>query len=133
MTTTRPAQVTLHTQRFALRPVRLSDVTRIEHYAADKRLAEQTPRIPHPLPPGMIATSIERALHPERDEDIWIMDGGGTDGDEVMGVIRLQRLDRNQSDKVLTNAGFAYLGDAETFCLARGATVPTWTYSLKLR
>lgn len=178
MTPETSTQVTLHTQRFTLRPVRMSDVTRIEHYAADKRLAEQTPRIPHPLPPGMIATSIERALAPERDEDIWIMDGGGTDGDEVMGVIRLQRLDRNQSEvgywvappfwnthvasdavhalingnphdnatmfasvfhdnpasaKVLTNAGFAYLGDAETFCLARGATVPTWTYSLKLR
>jgi RimJ/RimL family protein N-acetyltransferase len=41
--------------------------------------------------------------------------------------------DNPASAKVLINAGFAYLGDAETFCLARGATVPTWTYSLKLR
>ena len=179
MTTTTATQVTLHTERFILRPVRMSDVTRIEHYAADKRLAVQTPSIPHPLPPGVVASFIERALAPERDEDIWVVDGGGEeDGSEVMAVIRLQRLDRNQSEigywvappfwnthvasdavhalidgnphnnatmfasvfhdnpasaKVLTNAGFAYLGDAETFCLARDATVPTWTYSLKLR
>lgn len=181
-------QPTLHTDRFTLRPVRLSDLTRIEHYAADIRLAASTPRIPHPLPPGVVQGFIERVMKPERTEDVWVMDGSGhnggdrnstaQDGDEVMGVISLMRLDRNQSEiaywvappfwgthlasdavqtlvagnplgndamfasvfhdnpasaKVLTNAGFAYLGDAETFCLARGATVPTWTYSLKLR
>ena len=105
------------------------------------------------------------------------MDGGGPNGSEVMGVISLVRLDRNQcevgywvappfwgthvasdavhalvtrnplghdtmfasvfhdnpaSAKVLINAGFHYLGDAETFCLARDTTVPTWTYSRKL-
>lgn len=171
-------QVTLYTTRFSLRPVRLSDLTRIEHYASDVRLASSTPRIPHPLPPGLIAGYIERATQAEREEDVWVMDGGDRDGGEVMGVISLMRLDRNQSEvsywvappfwnthvasdavqalvagnpldndamfasvfhdnpasaKVLINTGFAYLGDAETFCLARGATVPTWTYSLKLR
>lgn len=171
-------QPTLQTDRFALRPVRMSDLTRIEHYAADQRLALQTPRIPHPLPPGVIAAFIDRALAVDRIEDVWVMDGGAANGEEVMGVVSLMRLDRNQSEvgywvappfwnthlasdavqtlvagnpqgcdtmfasvfhdnpasaKVLTNAGFAYLGDAETFCLARGATVPTWTYSLKLR
>lgn len=178
MTETIHQQPTLPTARFELRPVRMSDLTRIEHYAADLRLAAQTPRIPHPLPPGLIAGFIERATAPEREEDVWVMDGGGHHGGEVMGVISLMRLDRNQSEigywvappfwnthvaseavqalvagnpqdsdtmfasvfhdnpasaKVLINAGFAYLGDAETFCLARGATVPTWTYSLKLR
>ena len=176
-------QKTLQTERFALRPVRMSDLTRIEHYASDSRLALRTPRLPHPLPPGVIAAFIERAMAPTREEDVWVMDGrldesGGDDGTEVMGVITLTRLDRNQSEvtywvappfwnthvasdavqalvagnpldndamfasvfhdnpasaKVLTNAGFAYLGDAEIFCLARNATVPTWTYSLKLR
>ena len=33
---------------------------------------------------------------------------------------------------VLTQAGFGYLGDAETFSVARGARVPTWTYVKKL-
>lgn len=36
------------------------------------------------------------------------------------------------SARVLTNCGFRYLGDAETYSLSRGATVPTWTYSRKL-
>lgn len=36
--------------------------------------------------------------------------------------------DNPASARVLTNAGFDYIGDAETFCVARGAVVPTWTY-----
>ncbi len=170
-------QPTLVTDRFVLRPVRRSDLTRIEHYAADIRVAASTVRIPHPLPPGLIEGFIERAMKQVRDEDVWVMDGGGSNGSEVMGVVSLVRLDRNQSEvgywvappfwgthvasdavnalvtnnplghdtmfasvfhdnpasaKVLINAGFQYLGDAEMFCLARDTTVPTWTYSKKL-
>jgi RimJ/RimL family protein N-acetyltransferase len=33
--------------------------------------------------------------------------------------------------RVLTNAGFDYLGDAEAFSVARGVTVPTFTYALR--
>ncbi|RYH10420.1 GNAT family N-acetyltransferase [Tropicimonas sp. IMCC6043] len=40
--------------------------------------------------------------------------------------------DNPYSARILTNAGFQYLGDAETFSVARGATVPTWTYLKKL-
>ncbi len=40
--------------------------------------------------------------------------------------------DNAASARVLTNAGFQYLGDAETFAVARGATVPTWTYLKRL-
>ena len=40
--------------------------------------------------------------------------------------------DNPASARVLTNSGFAYLGDAETFSVARGANVPTWTYSRKV-
>lgn len=40
--------------------------------------------------------------------------------------------DNPASARVLTNCGFDYLGDAEAFSVARGSTVPTWTYSLKL-
>ncbi len=36
------------------------------------------------------------------------------------------------SARVLTNSGFAYLGDAESYCVARGFAVPTWTYCRKL-
>jgi RimJ/RimL family protein N-acetyltransferase len=40
--------------------------------------------------------------------------------------------DNPGSARVLTNCGFEYLGDAEAFSVARNATVPTWTYALKL-
>ncbi len=40
--------------------------------------------------------------------------------------------DNPGSARVLTNAGFQYLGDAESFSVARGAMVPTWTYIHKL-
>ncbi|PZX19878.1 RimJ/RimL family protein N-acetyltransferase [Palleronia aestuarii] len=41
--------------------------------------------------------------------------------------------DNPASARVVTNAGFRWLGDAEAFCVARGVLVPTWTYSLKPR
>ncbi len=40
--------------------------------------------------------------------------------------------DNQVSARVLTNCGFDYLGDVEAYSVARGATVPTWTYALKL-
>ena len=40
--------------------------------------------------------------------------------------------DNPGSARVLTNAGFQYLGDAESFSVARGTVVPTWTYIRKL-
>jgi RimJ/RimL family protein N-acetyltransferase len=40
--------------------------------------------------------------------------------------------DSQGSARVLTNAGFEYLGDAESWSVARGARVPTWTYLKKM-
>lgn len=36
------------------------------------------------------------------------------------------------SARVLTNAGFDYIGDAEAFSVAQNRSVPTWTYLKKL-
>ncbi|MGR3501085.1 GNAT family N-acetyltransferase [Pseudaestuariivita sp.] len=36
--------------------------------------------------------------------------------------------DNPASARVLTACGFAYIGDAEAYSVARGANVPTWTY-----
>ncbi|MEL6521726.1 MAG: GNAT family N-acetyltransferase [Pseudomonadota bacterium] len=41
--------------------------------------------------------------------------------------------DNPVSARVLTNAGFEYIGDAETFCVARNCKVQTWTYLKKLK
>ena len=108
---------------------------------------------------------------------MWVIDGSQEDQREVLGVVSLNRLDRDQSQlaywvvpglwnsgiaseavnalikanpqnnhevfaevfqdnaasaRVLTNAGFQYLGDAESHSVARGANVPTWTYIRKM-
>ena len=40
--------------------------------------------------------------------------------------------DNPASARVLTNCGFVYIGDAESYSVARGANVATWTYSRAL-
>ena len=170
--------------RFILRPVRKSDAGLFAMYAGDRRVAEATHSIPHPLPPGAADAFVSRAMVPRSDEDVWVMDGSATGLAEVLGVINLKRMDQGArggaagqseisywvapaywktgiasqavqaliaanpqscrtifaevfqdnsgSARVLTNAGFQYLGDAETFSVARGARVATWTYIRKL-
>ncbi|NDW44025.1 GNAT family N-acetyltransferase [Ruegeria sp. PrR005] len=170
-------QPVIETDRFDLRPLRKSDMGLIEYYASDERVARMTTSIPHPLPPGMTEAFVARAMSDDRGEDIWAMDATRDNGPELIGVISLKKMDRNQSEvgywvapiywntgiasmavealvnanpmdnatmfasvfqdnpasaRVLTHCGFQYLGDAESYSVARGATVPTWTYSRKL-
>lgn len=162
--------------RFVLRPVRRSDSGLCALYAGDRRVAEATRSIPHPLPPGAVEAFVARAMAGEV-EKTWVMDGSATGMGELLGVISLKPMDRGQSEigywvapalwntgiaseavralvaanplanrrifaevfqdnpgsaRVLTNAGFEYLGDAETFSVARNSRVPTWTYTRKL-
>ncbi len=170
-------QPLVETKRFDLRTLRKSDMGMIELYGSDVRVARMTTSIPHPLPPGATEAFVQRAMSEGRDEDVWAIDGTKAGGPDLMGLISLQRLDREQSEvgywiapaywntglashalqalvsanplnnktmfaavfqdnpasaRVLIHCGFEYLGDAETFSVARDATVPTWTYSLKL-
>jgi len=164
-------------ERFELRPLRRSDQGLVELYSGDERVARMTRSIPHPLPPGTTEAFIARAQAPDRIEDVWAIDGTRAEGPELMGVIGLTAMDRNQSEigywiappfwntglaqeavralveanplgnaamfasvfqdnpasaRVLTNCGFIYLGDAESYSVARAAKVPTWTYSRSL-
>lgn len=165
------------TDRFTLRAARWSDTGLFALYAGDRRVAEATQGIPHPLPPGAAEAFVARAMSAGTDEDIWVMDGSRSGLAEVLGVISLKKMDRAQSEvafwvapafwnlgiaseavqalvaanpqtartlfaeafqdnpqsaRVLTNAGFQYLGDAESFSVARNACVPTWTYVKRL-
>jgi len=164
-------------QRFVLRAPRRADAGAIGLHMGDARVAQATNNIPHPLPPGTAEAMIERARDPKMPEQLWVMDGDIEGGKGVLGMISLNRLDRDQcqlaywvapafwnaglaseavgaliganpqashevfaevfqdnpaSARVLTNAGFQYIGDAEAHSLARGATVPTWTYIKKM-
>ncbi|MCV2892020.1 GNAT family N-acetyltransferase [Lentibacter sp. XHP0401] len=170
-------QVTVSEKNFDLRPLKLADAGLIELYAGDARVATNTSRIAHPLPPGQTEAFITRALSEARSEDIWAIDASKDGGPELSGLISLKRMDRSQSEigywvapafwntgvasaavealikanpqgcetifasvfqdnpasaRVLTKLGFEYIGDAETFCVARNTTVPTWTYICKL-
>lgn len=170
-------QPLVETERFDLRPLRRADMGLIEHYTSDERLARMTTSIPHPLPPGTTEAFVTRSMSEDRASDVWAMDGTKSGGSELMGVVSLAKLDRNQSEigywvapiywntglatdavealvnanplgsatmfasvfqdnpasaRVLIHCGFEYLGDAESYCLARDTTVPTWTYSRKL-
>ena len=177
MLETEVVQGQIVTARFVLRRVRISDAGLFAMYAGDRRVAEATQGIPHPLPPGTAEAFVARAMSTGTDEDIWVMDGTLSGLPEVLGVISLKAMDRAQSEvsfwvapafwnlgiaseavqalvaanpqgsktlfaeafqdnpriaRVLTNAGFQYLGDAESFSVARNAQVPTWTYIRKL-
>lgn len=173
----RPPLATIETDRFTLRPLRKSDAGLIGMHLSDRRVALMTRDIPHPMPPGAVEAQIAQATSSLRSTSIWAIDGTANDQPEVMGMISLEQLDRNQSEvsywvapafwntgiateavqalldanplgssqifasvfqdnpgsaRVLTNCGFAYLGDAEAFSVARNANLPTWTYSRKM-
>lgn len=166
-------QPVIETERLILRPLRRSDAGLLELYGSDERVARMTRSIPHPLPPGAIDAFISRSLADAREEDVWVLDGTKSDLGELLGLITLERMDREQSEigywvapvlwntglaseavralidgnpqdnktmfatvfqdnpasaRVLTNAGFQYLGDAEAYSVARTSTAPTWTY-----
>ncbi|MBJ6371649.1 GNAT family N-acetyltransferase [Sedimentitalea arenosa] len=91
-------QPVIETERFDLRPLRRSDMGLIEMYGGDARVARMTTSIPHPLPPGVAEAFVARAMAEERDEDIWAMDGTKSGGSELMGLISLEKMDRNQSE-----------------------------------
>ena len=91
-------QPTIAADRFTLRPLRKSDAGLMALYMADDRVARGTRSIPHPLPPGMVPALIDRSLLKDRAEDIWAMDGTTQGLGEVLGLITLARLDRNQSE-----------------------------------
>tara|TARA_R110002051_G_scaffold57104_10_gene105901 strand:- start:12517 stop:13056 length:540 start_codon:yes stop_codon:yes gene_type:complete len=99
--------------RFVLRPPRKSDAGLIAMYASDERVARDSRAIPHPLPPGAIEAMIDRALTPDRTEDTYVIDGSATGHAEAIGVISLNKMDRDQTEvffwiaPAFWNAGFA--------------------------
>ena len=91
-------QPTIATDRFDLRPVRESDAGLIAFYTGDARVARATRSIPHPLPPGTTEAFIARVLAPDRTEHVWALDGTKTGGPEVMGLVSLEEMGREQCE-----------------------------------
>ena len=88
----------VETDRFDLRPLRRSDSGLVEFYTKDERVARMTPSIPHPLPPGATEAMVARALGKDRDEDVWAIDGTRSGLSEVLGLVSLHRMSKNQSE-----------------------------------
>jgi len=95
---TRDDQLNVICDRFDLRPFRRTDRGLWEHYAGDQRVAQMTPSIPHPLPPGAGEAFAARVTATERDMDVWAMDATKVGGAELMGIITLDRIDEGQSE-----------------------------------
>lgn len=91
-------QPVIETERLILRPIRRSDTGLLEMYGADERVARMTRTIPHPLPPGATEAFVARALSDDRGEDTWVLDGTSSGLGEVLGLIALERMDREQSE-----------------------------------
>lgn len=91
-------QATIAADRFVLRPLRRADAGLVAMYASDERIARGTRAMPHPLPPGTVEAMINRASAQDRSEDIWILDGTADGHSEALGLISLNRMDRDQSE-----------------------------------
>ena len=66
ISTPRPGEIAAG--RFVLRPLRRSDAGLCGMYAGDRRVAEATRSIPHPLPPGAAEAFVTRAMLGKADE-----------------------------------------------------------------
>lgn len=91
-------QPTVRLARFDLRPIRAEDSGLWAFYAGDRRVAEMTAHIPHPLPPGAAEAVMARAAANDRTKDVWVMDARRLGGADLMGVITLDRMDSGQSE-----------------------------------
>jgi RimJ/RimL family protein N-acetyltransferase len=92
-----PQQSVITTDRLTLRPLRDADAALLAAYTGDRRVAEATRSIPHPLPNGATEAFIAEATSPRREKDIWVMDGSTQGAASVIGLISLKFLDRAQS------------------------------------
>ncbi len=70
----------------------------VEFYTKDDRVAGTRSYVPHRLPHGVTEAKIARALPPEQEEDIWVIHGISSGLSEIIVLVSLQRLFKNQSE-----------------------------------
>lgn len=82
--------VTLTTPRLRLRPLRASDAALISLHGSDARVARMTSSIPHPYPPGLAESYIERVTGETSAETAWALDAGSDGENGLIGCISLK-------------------------------------------
>jgi RimJ/RimL family protein N-acetyltransferase len=85
------SQPELPTPRMRLRPLRPSDAALIGLYCAHPDVARMTTSIPHPYPPGLAESFIERVRAGRTGEVVWALDTGGEAKNGLIGLIAMQR------------------------------------------
>ena len=93
-----PEKTVFKTRRFNIRPLSLSDVTKVEMYVRDIRLARSSGTIPHPLTPDFVKDFIEKSMSDETSLDAWGIEYEESGRADLIGVVSLNRLDRSQSE-----------------------------------
>lgn len=102
----------IQAERFVLRPLRESDAGLVQLYASDQRVAEMTTTVPHPYPPGAAEGYISRVLGDPDGCAVWALDASGHSSSELLGLVALTKLDRDQAEikywvaPALWNAGY---------------------------
>ena len=69
-------QVDIATPRLRLRGLKPRDAALIALHASDARVANMTAVIPHPYPPGLAESFVERARAPGARDRVWALDAG---------------------------------------------------------
>jgi len=90
-------QLVIRSERMVLRPLSEEDGALLSEFSADQRVAFGSRSIPHPLPDGAALAFIKAASAPDREEDVWAIDGSLSGSANFLGVISLKALDRSQS------------------------------------
>ena len=80
------------TPRLRLRRLRLADAGLIALYSGNEKLARMTAVIPHPYPPGLAESFVERTLSPGAPWTTWALDTGADDENGLVGLISLKPL-----------------------------------------
>ncbi len=92
------SQPVITTRRLQLRPLELRDARALSIFAADPKVARMTTSIPHPLPPRAAEEFIAGTQASNRTEDAWAIDANTIGLPSIVGVIGVERLDRQQSE-----------------------------------
>jgi RimJ/RimL family protein N-acetyltransferase len=83
-------QVDIATPRLRLRGLKPRDAALIALHASDARVANMTAVIPHPYPPGLAESFVERARAPGARDRVWALDAGEEGENGLIGLIALK-------------------------------------------
>ena len=83
-------QVDIATPRLRLRGLQPRDAALIALHASDARVAQHDRVIPHPYPPGLAESFVERARAPGARDRVWALDAGEEGENGLIGLIALK-------------------------------------------